>query len=83
MTTQVSTDSLNCDPSKTKPEWLRIPEAIRIFGIGRSTLYILIGEGKVKSCSLRRRGAVRGIRLISYDSLSAFIEDQSAKSPSR
>jgi hypothetical protein len=60
-----------------KPEWLRVPEAVRIFGIGRSTLYALIQEQKIKSCSLRKRGAIRGIRLISYDSLSAFIERQS------
>jgi hypothetical protein len=74
MTSQVPPHELNCDSSTTKPEWLRIPQAIRIFGIGRSTLYLLIGEGKVKSCALRGRGAVRGIRLISHDSLSAFIE---------
>jgi len=71
-------DSLPAGQSagNTKPEWLRIPEAKRIFGIGRSTLYVLIGSGKVKSCSLRRRGTMRGIRLISYDSLAAFIRNQ-------
>jgi Helix-turn-helix domain len=77
MSTYVSLHELNSDSSKTKPEWVRIPEATRIFGIGRSTLYVLIGEGKVKSCSLRKRGAIRGIRLLSYDSLAAFIEQQS------
>jgi Helix-turn-helix domain len=60
----------------SKPEWLRIPEAVRIFGIGRSSLYLLIREGRIRSCALRQRGAMRGIRLISYDSLVAFIEEQ-------
>ena len=60
----------------SKPEWLRIDDAVRLFGPCRSTLYELIGEGKIKSVSLRKRGAVKGIRLINYDSLAAFIESQ-------
>jgi hypothetical protein len=62
--------------ANAKPEWLRIPEVARLFGIRRSMLYELITSGKVKSCSLRRRGAMRGIRLISYDSLVAYLESQ-------
>ena len=55
--------------------WLRIPQAVRTRGIGRSTLYALICQGKVKSRVLKaRRDSVRGIRLISADSLDAFIE---------
>lgn len=57
-----------------KREWLRIPDAIRIYGIGRSSLYELISDGKIKSASLRKRGNVRGIRLISATSLEAFLE---------
>ncbi len=59
----------------SKPEWLRIPDAIRIFGICRSSLYELIAANKIKSTSLRKRGAIKGIRLISYDSLAAYIEN--------
>lgn len=59
---------------KNKPEWLRVPEAVRLFGLGRSYLYELIGAGSIRSTSIRRRGALRGIRLISYDSLVAYIE---------
>jgi hypothetical protein len=43
-------------------------------GIGRSLLYELIRERKIKSVCLRKRNAQRGIRLISADSLYAFIE---------
>ena len=57
-----------------KPEWLRTPEAVRIFGISRSALYELIAAGTIRSTALKKRGAVRGIRLISYDSLASFIE---------
>jgi hypothetical protein len=61
-----------CSP--VKPEWLRIHDAIRISGIGRSTLYGIISSGAIKSVLLRKRGCQRGIRLISADSLRAYIE---------
>lgn len=65
----------------TKPEWLRVPEAVRLFGLCRSSLYELIAAGTIKSTSLRKRGAVRGIRLISFDSLAEYVE-QSARGES-
>jgi hypothetical protein len=57
-----------------KPEWIRVPEAVRLSGISRSSLYELIGSGKIKSFSNRQRGAVCGIRLISYDGLMGYLE---------
>jgi hypothetical protein len=60
--------------STMKPEWLRIPDAIRMSGVGRSTLYNLLNSGHIKSVVLRRRGCQRGIRLIGADSLRAYIE---------
>ena len=57
-----------------KPEWLRTAEATRIFSICRSSLYELIAEGKIKSACLRKRGSLRGIRIISYDSLAEYCE---------
>jgi len=61
--------------SYIKPEWVRIPEAVKVSGLSRSSLYELIGSGKIKSFSNRARGSQRGIRLISYDSLLGFLED--------
>ena len=58
-----------------KPEWVRVPEAIRVSGLSRSSLYELIASGKIKSFSNRQRGAMRGIRLISYDGLMAYLEN--------
>lgn len=57
-----------------KPEWVRIPEAVRCFGLSRSSLYELISANTIQSTALKKRGAVRGIRLISYDSLASYIE---------
>jgi len=62
-----------------KPEWVRVPEAVRLFGIGRSRIYELISAGTIKSTALRKRGATRGIRLISYDSLASYIEEAASE----
>jgi excisionase family DNA binding protein len=63
-----------CADAHAKPEWLRIPQAIKLFGISRSKLYELIAAGHIRSISLRKRGQVKGTRLIEYDSLCAFFE---------
>jgi hypothetical protein len=60
-----------------RPEWLRIPDTIRYSGIGRSSLYTLIGDGKIRSVSIRKRGAVKGIRLISVDSIDSYLNSLS------
>jgi hypothetical protein len=64
--------------NNNSPEWLRIPAACQRFGVGRSWLYLRITNGEIKSASIRQRGAIRGIRLVSRDSLAAFIERQAA-----
>ena len=66
----------NWDHLPSRPEWLRIPDATRIFGVSRSQLYELISERKIRSFALRKRGRLKGIRLISYDSLSQFLENE-------
>lgn len=68
-----------------KPEWLRLPapgSRCPFTGLSRSTLNELTIPGPandgippVKSVVLRKRGALRGIRLISYDSLMAHLEN--------
>jgi hypothetical protein len=57
-----------------KRSWLRIPAAIHVSGIPRSSLYELIKAGKIKSACIRKRNSIRGIRLVNVDSLEAFIE---------
>lgn len=68
---------------ENKPEWLRLPapgSRCRFTGLSRSTLNELTipgpandGRPPVKSVVLRKRGAVRGIRLISYESLMGYL----------
>lgn len=57
-----------------KPEWIRPKDVPRLFGIGRSRVYEMIAEGRIKTVSLRQRGQKHGTRLISYDSLAAYLE---------
>ena len=67
----------NKNSQVNRPEWVRLPKPgqhCNITGLGRSFLAKLVREGKVDSISLRERGAKKGVRLIRYDSLMAFIE---------
>jgi hypothetical protein len=61
--------NLTSDP----PAYIR-PSQAPHFGISRSTLYNLISDGVVKTKLVRRRGNTKGIRLISVESLRAYIE---------
>jgi predicted DNA-binding transcriptional regulator AlpA len=63
-----------CPPIKQRPEWIRIEAAVRLFGISRSKIYELIADRKIKSFCLRERNKIKGIRLISFDSLSEFLD---------
>ena len=57
-----------------KPEWIKVPAAVRLSGIGRSSIYELIKANRIKSFSIRKRGSQHGSRLISYDSLIDYME---------
>lgn len=59
--------------STLRPAWIRVPLAMHLFGISRSSLYELIAENKIKSASIRKRNALRGIRLINVDSLEEYL----------
>ena len=59
-----------------RPEWLRVEAAVKLFGISRSKIYELIAARRIKSFCLRERNKVKGIRLISYDSLSEFLKNE-------
>ena len=59
-----------------QPEWLRLPKPGTLCihsGLSRTVLYQLCKANKIKSTVLRQHGASRGIRLISYDSLMAYL----------
>ena len=68
------------NPPSLRPEWIRLPRegSNCVFtGLSRSYIAGLIREGKIRSRTLRNRGASRGIRLISYDSIMDFIKGSS------
>jgi hypothetical protein len=66
-----------------EPRWLKVGAAVRYSGISRAVLYRILAEGKIRSSSLRSRGALRGIRLIDRASLDAYIESFATKSGER
>ena len=57
------------------------PEAIaRRFGVGRSLVFGLIRDGKIKSISLKTRaGNVRGRRLVNIQSVRDYLDSLAAK----
>jgi hypothetical protein len=73
-----------------KPEFIRLPKPGKLCphtGLSRSKLNELIlpcetnsGKPPVKSISLRKRGQVRGVRLIVFDSLLAYLSSFSTRS---
>lgn len=58
------------------PEFVDSPGAKFRFGLGRSLLYQLHGEGLIDGVSLRRRGALRGKRLWSVDSIRRYLRSR-------
>jgi hypothetical protein len=58
------------------PEFLDALGVRERFGIKRSLLYELLGDGLIRSVSLRRRGQSRGKRLFCVDSIRDFLREQ-------
>jgi hypothetical protein len=54
-------------------EWCRMPKpGQRLFGLSRTTLLELSSARKIRSVSIKKPGAVRGIRLIFMPSLLEY-----------
>src|SRR6185295_18327213 len=43
------------------------------FGLSRGWYYKAAGSGEIKMVALRQRGALRGVRLVAYDSVCEYI----------
>ena len=76
MNTKNSSDLGDDNTSFIEPEFLRVKDVEKMFGLKRGKLYALIREGAVISKSLRTRGTIRGVRLVSVDSLRNYINSQ-------
>lgn len=78
----MSTITLTAEPVKeagikeTLPEFGRVNDVQRLFGVKRGILYRWIGEGKVKSVCIREPGNIQGVRLIHLASVRAYINSQ-------
>jgi hypothetical protein len=58
------------------PEFCDSPGAFYRFGLKRSMLYELSARGVIKGVSLRKRGATKGKRLWSCDSIRSYLASQ-------
>lgn len=62
---------------RNHPDWqsefCRMGDLRRMFGIVRSTAYVLSKEGHFKTVSLRRKGQARSIRLVDVASVRAYL----------
>ena len=60
-------------PQHIEPEFVDCPGAYHLFGLRRSMLYELNARGVIRGVSLRKRGAAKGKRLWSCDSIRAYL----------
>jgi hypothetical protein len=58
------------------PEFGRLADVQRLFGLKRGFVYQLINAGKIKSVCLRRPGAKTGCRIIHLQSCRDFLRSQ-------
>lgn len=61
------------------PEFGRIPDVTRLFGLRRGTIYGLLALGKIKGVLLRVRGSKSGVRLIDLASVRCYIAECQAE----
>ena len=63
---------MSLPPIETKPISVTISEACRVSGLGRSSIYELIKQQKLKTTAIGRR------RLVLFESLEHLITSQAA-----
>jgi hypothetical protein len=74
-TTEKTTAPVQASPANDA-EFCDCAGAFARFGLRRSLLYDLHAQGLIKGVSLRRRGAARGKRLWSIDSIRSYLASQ-------
>jgi hypothetical protein len=63
-------------PAQHRVEFFRLPQPGKrdpYFGLSRAWYYKAASLGEIKLVAVRQRGAVRGVRLVDYDSVADFI----------
>jgi hypothetical protein len=64
------------EPAAQRVEFFRLPPPGKrdpFFGLSRGWYYKAFAAGEIKMVALRQRNAVRGVRLVVYESVAAFI----------
>jgi len=64
------------DAATQRVEFFRLPAPGKRdphFGLSRGWYYKAAGFGEIKMVALRQRGALRGVRLVAYDSVADYI----------
>ena len=75
--TQVTTEPISpCQTTELKPEFGRIRDVERVYGLKRGTTYNLLSSGRIRGCVLRVKGKKSGVRLIEMDSVGQYIRAQ-------
>lgn len=69
----MTTTSTASQRNQPDPEFVDHHGAKAIFSLGRSHLYNLNAEGKIRSVSLRERGKTKGKRLFIVDSIREYL----------
>jgi hypothetical protein len=66
-------------PLQPPPEFFRLPKSggDPYFGLGRSYYYEGEKQGYWRLVRIRQRGKLRGVTLVPYDAIAAFIRKQS------
>ena len=60
----------------SNPEFGRVADVTRLYGLKRGTLYNLLRDGKIRGCLLRVRGQRSGVRLFEMASIRELIQSQ-------
>jgi hypothetical protein len=68
-------------PPQSPPEFFRLPKAggDPYFGLGRSYYYEGEKQGNWRLVRLRQRGKLRGVTLVPYDVVAAFVRSKMAE----
>ena len=66
----------NNQPAQHRVEFFRLPAPGKrdpFFGLSRGWYYKAHAAGEIRMVAVRQRGALRGVRLVAYDSVCAYI----------
>jgi hypothetical protein len=90
--TQIKGENMNPELTISTPhdgaphrvEFFRLPSPGQrdpFFGLSRGWYYKAAAAGEIRMVAIRSRGAVRGVRLVVYDSVLSYIRRSMGESP--